>query len=417
MPSSDRRRARGGLSLASALGLAAAFGTLTARDAGGQTPATPERDSVAVASAQRSPSRRGAARPRSETADATATAGASSDDRHHVRRGDTLWDISAAFLGSPFRWPEIERANKDVIRDPHWIYPGQRLRLPDGREIVMGDDGPRLVDVEVAPEPEPDANTTVFSPRKVDRETGAPVAATVAPNTALKRVALASAAEWYSAPFLVKGAGPRHAGQVAGTAELAGRRLSDRRVQLFDRVAIAMPKKVEVVPGRTLLLFNSGAQLGKARVVLPTGLAVVEDVQRKKGVVVAQVTRLYTVVEAGQGATPIEPPPPEALTEPPRAAADASPLNTKVTWVEQGAELPSIQTRLILGTSGRDDVQVGDEFTLFEAPRLVDGRSLREVRLADVRVVRVTPFGATAVVVRQHAPGIAPGLVARRLQP
>ncbi|PSJ80119.1 LysM peptidoglycan-binding domain-containing protein [Neisseria iguanae] len=49
--------------------------------------------------------------------------------RYVVKPGDTLWGISGKYLYSPWQWNRLWGANRNTIRNPHLIYPGQVLVL------------------------------------------------------------------------------------------------------------------------------------------------------------------------------------------------------------------------------------------------------------------------------------------------
>jgi LysM domain len=46
---------------------------------------------------------------------------------HVVQAGDTLWDISDAYLGTPWVWPSIWKDNTAQVENPHRIYPSERI--------------------------------------------------------------------------------------------------------------------------------------------------------------------------------------------------------------------------------------------------------------------------------------------------
>jgi nucleoid-associated protein YgaU len=55
--------------------------------------------------------------------------------QHTVLRGDTLWDLAEHYYGDGRRYREIFRANRDQIRDPDLIYPGQELTIPNAVSV------------------------------------------------------------------------------------------------------------------------------------------------------------------------------------------------------------------------------------------------------------------------------------------
>jgi nucleoid-associated protein YgaU len=47
-----------------------------------------------------------------------------------IKKGDTLSAIAKQFYGKPNDYPRIFEANREVIKDPNLIFPGQKIRIP-----------------------------------------------------------------------------------------------------------------------------------------------------------------------------------------------------------------------------------------------------------------------------------------------
>jgi len=58
-----------------------------------------------------------------------------SSEKYTVAKGDTLQKISNKFYGTTKRWMKIYEANKDVLRGPNKLYPGQILNIPAGPKV------------------------------------------------------------------------------------------------------------------------------------------------------------------------------------------------------------------------------------------------------------------------------------------
>jgi hypothetical protein len=65
-----------------------------------------------------------------ETISTTPGAG-SMPELHVVQKGDTLWSLCSRYYNDPWRWPRLWAANP-MITNPHWIFPGDVIRLGEG---------------------------------------------------------------------------------------------------------------------------------------------------------------------------------------------------------------------------------------------------------------------------------------------
>jgi hypothetical protein len=64
---------------------------------------------------------------------------------HEVKSGDTLWDISDAYLGTPWVWPSLWKSNEE-IENPHRIFPGNKLFVsPSEMRLLSEEEAARML--------------------------------------------------------------------------------------------------------------------------------------------------------------------------------------------------------------------------------------------------------------------------------
>ena len=61
----------------------------------------------------------------------SSTAPAAPGRTYTVVKGDSLSKIAKQFYGNAGQWKRIYEANKDTIKNPDLIYPGQTFKIPD----------------------------------------------------------------------------------------------------------------------------------------------------------------------------------------------------------------------------------------------------------------------------------------------
>ncbi|PLX87005.1 MAG: hypothetical protein C0618_07760 [Desulfuromonas sp.] len=89
------------------------------------------------------------------------------DQTYIIQKGDTLWGISQRFISDPYYWPNLWADNPEIT-NPHLIYPGQKVRIHNGRLIFIptytpAAKPPPVVEDEPQPIPEePPRTVSVF---------------------------------------------------------------------------------------------------------------------------------------------------------------------------------------------------------------------------------------------------------------
>jgi LysM repeat protein len=339
---------------------------------------------------------------------------------HTVKKGDTLWDLAKFYLKDPFRWPEIFRRNTDVVENPHWIYPGEIIRIW-GSEVRAD----ALAKADSAGEVVSHISTRPVAPQSSDNSGGRSDLTVFASPMSRASAAMATSAdvigrshgggvrrgEVEAAPYIERSGGPRGAGRLAATVDRAGIKVSTLapRFQLNDDVYLEMPKGVAPRIGDTYMSYTMGSEVPDlGQVLIPTGVVRIESVS---GRTLARIVKQYGPMELDQG---IIPTPDLAMPAGPLSPVTSTAYSGKVVYVHDDPVLPSIGHYVMVSGGSRNGVHMGDQYTFIDQEvGREDDRPAPPVIAGIGQVVRVTPSASTVIITGQVQPTIREGMPVR----
>jgi LysM repeat protein len=364
---------------------------------------------------------------------ATVAAGAEPlPQTHTVRKGDTLWDLAQHYLKDPFLWPGIFRQNTDVVEDPHWIYPGEVLRIApvDNVAAVPTMDTPIPQPTSALADSAPAGDSTTASgnsdstdalaqgpqqPSLAEESDQKPLFSSERPRTVAEILKAYTdqpyrplrRSEFYSSGFLTEKQRLPY-GRVLGPVTPQQIKAVNNRANAlpFTTIAVEAPNGATYEVGDSLLILQLGREIEPfGEVVVPTGVArIIETVDEHY---LATVVSTYGAIRNGQRVLPLE-------SFSAGAGRRAVPVSDGVRGSLIGGlgrqELKEPQMVVFINKGRQDGVAPGDLFEVRRRPqRLQDGTIRVNELMATLQIVHVRDRTATAVVLNVISPDVPPG--------
>jgi hypothetical protein len=342
---------------------------------------------------------------------------------HRVTLGETLSHLALDYLGNASLWPEIFEANRNQIRDPHWIYPWMSLVIPGmerpatvagvvvaGRDVPM-DVGEGYLTLEERRRlsqrrafvpmgmPEYTRERTVFYGREVREEAGPQVL-----MQGLAEVAAVPSFVFHAAGWLAMDETEEfRLGEVTGFDQDQGLRFARNTVHPFDEIRVRFDSGETPEIGDHFLVYRSTRSVRNlGQVMAPSGR--IEVVRIEQGGVVGRVVASYDRIQIGHMVARMRTFPLSVGQHPSETSVS---LDAHILAFQEQKELNLPGDFAFIDRGERDGVSVGDEFV---------GMVPREGGWGDqvvgrFQVVGVRSGAATVRIVDTDAPGyVRPGL-------
>ncbi|MCU0635116.1 MAG: LysM peptidoglycan-binding domain-containing protein, partial [Gemmatimonadaceae bacterium] len=366
---------------------------------------------------------------------------------HTVEAGETLWSIAQRYLGNPRRWRDVAEANGLPMDAQRKLPVGKVLQLPGALRTADGSAGVDMAPAPTAspatagaPTPAPAPSEAAMDARddgrsglfmrsarryeigvRVDRDPEMPVA----DGPSVHLTPRPRVGEALAAPFVMAASELDRATALGDRIAMNATVGSDFEpmIRLRDLVTLRGSAKGRVSAGQQFVVVREEGTLDKGRLVEPTGLVTIEQ---HGSDMVARVMQVYGRVEAGQRLVAVTSDVPPAEAKAVAVASGTPGARGVVRYVDSDPLLPTLQRYLVV--TGSTAWRVGDEVELRtpKADALATGWASRLLSMGTTeapappradelvgraRIVRVTPLGATAVVVHHDQPRIAAGTV------
>jgi hypothetical protein len=221
--------------------------------------------------------------------------------------------------------------------------------------------------------------------------------------------------EYIAAPWVDRDGGPRVSGWLIQSADIPGIDVQRKtRMQLHDRVFIAPPAGSAPAQHSLYLTYRLGPIIEDfGQIVIPTGILEVTQPGNAGEASVAHVVKMFGEVHEGEHLVMVDSGAANVTGHP---SAISNGRVGKVRWVLDSPVLPSLQSYVVVDISGRDGIATGDQIEIYkprQRPNDYHDLTLPEISIAHAQVLRVTPFGATAIITDQQQPHIVEGIPAR----
>lgn len=262
--------------------------------------------------------------------------------RHVVVPGDTLWGIAAKFLKEPFRWPEIWGLNREQIRNPHLIYPGQVV-------VLDTSSGRPLLKIEAATETVDKLEPRIYSS---ENRVAIPSIPQEAIEPFLSEPLVVEAHALDQAPRIIATRGDRVYAGAGDTVYVAGIKEPTKLWQVYR------PGKALIDPDTQETLGYEAVYLGTARVVREGEPSTVDIVSSRQEI--GRGDRLVPAVQTG------------VIRYVPHAPDKT--INGRIISIYDGVGVGGNQSVVALSRGSRDGLEVGHVLAIYDGGAKVSDR-------------------------------------------